>query len=69
MSKQQATRCTQRQLAYLSYWRARGHQFGRNEAIPENTAILPCQMDRPRAIELAVTAGLLIAIFIWQWLK
>lgn len=69
MSKQQATRCTQKQLAYLSYWQVRGHQFGRNEAIPENTAIPPRQMDRPCAIELAVTAGLLIAIFAWEWLK
>lgn len=67
--KTQAIRCTPKQLAYLAYWQARGYQFGRNEAIPENTVILPRQMDRPRAIELAVTAGLLIAIFIWQWLK
>lgn len=69
MSKQQATRCSQKQLAYLSYWQSRGHQFGRDEEIPENTAILPRQMDRPRAIELAVTIGLLIAIFAWEWLK
>lgn len=60
---------TPKQLAYLAYWRARGHQFVRNEAIPESTAIPPRQMDRPRAIELAVTAGLLIAIFVWEWLK
>lgn len=69
MSKQQATRCTQKQLEYLAYWQSRGHQFGRNDRIPESTSILPRQMDRPRAIELAVTAGLLIAIFAWEWLK
>lgn len=69
MSKQQATRCTQKQLAYLSYWRARGYHFNRDEDIPERTCIPPHQMDRPRAIELAVTAGMLIAIFAWEWLK
>lgn len=67
--KTQATRMTPKQLAYLSYWQARGYQFGRNDRIPESTSILPRQMDRPRAIELAVTAGLLIAIFAWEWLK
>lgn len=65
----QATRMTPKQLAYLSYWQSRGHQFGRNEAIPESIAILPRQMDRPRAIELVVTAVLLIAIFAWEWFK
>lgn len=67
--KPQATYMTPKQLAYLAYWQARGHQFRRNDRIPESTSIPPRQMDRPRAIELAVTAGLLIAIFIWQWLK
>lgn len=64
--KTQATRCSQKQLAYMTYWRARGHQFGRNDVIPESTSIPPRSADMPRAIELAVTAGLLIAIAIWQ---
>lgn len=67
--KTQATRMTQKQLAYLAYWQARGHQFGRNDRIPESTSIPPRQMDRPRAIELGITAGLLIAIFVREWLK
>lgn len=65
--KTQATRMTQKQLAYLSYWQARGHQFGISEAIPENTCITPSKWDRPRAIELVATLAAMIAIGVWQY--
>lgn len=64
--KTQATRCSQKKLAYLSYWMARGYRFKIDEEIPEDTSIPPRSDDMPRPIELAVTAGLLIAIAIWQ---
>lgn len=65
--KTQATRMTPKQLAYLSYWQARGHQFGRNEAIPESTDITPSRMDQPRVVELVATLAAMIAIGVWQY--
>ena len=66
---QQATKATPKQLAYLSYWQARGHRFGRDDVIPESTCVPPRSADMPRPVELIVTAVLLIAIFIWQALQ
>lgn len=63
----QATRCTQKQLAYLAYWQARGHQFKRDERILEDTCIPPSALDKPRAIELIVTAAAIIAAGVWQY--
>lgn len=67
--KPQATKCTQKQLAYLAHWQALGYQFSHDERIPEDTCITPGGWDRPRAIELAVTAALLIAVAAWQYVK
>ncbi len=66
--KPQATRHTQRQLAYMAYWQARGYQFGRDEAIPESTSIMPRKWDQPRPIELVVTAAVLIGMGICQYI-
>lgn len=66
---QQATKATQKQLAYLAYWGARGYQFGRDDVILESTCIPPRSADIPRPIELAVTAILLISIVIWMVLQ
>jgi hypothetical protein len=57
--RSQATRCSQKELAYLSYWQKRGAKFGRNEKIPTSTCIPPC--NRIDARDLAWSAaGLLI---------
>lgn len=37
----QATKCSQKQLAYLAYWQNRGYTFGRNDVIPESSEIPP----------------------------
>jgi hypothetical protein len=60
--KPQATRCTQKQLAYLTHWQQRGYTFGRDATIPESTEILPDAWCVPTWQELAFTAVCLAAI-------
>lgn len=59
----QATRCTQRQLAYLAYWQALGYTFPRNAVIPESTLIKPDAWHLPTRTVLAVTAVMLVVVF------
>lgn len=65
--KPMATRCTQKQLAYLAFWQARGYQFGRDDVIPESTCIPPRQWHLPRRVDLIATGVLLIVAFAWMW--
>lgn len=37
----QAKRCTQKELAYLTHWRSRGYSIGIDENIPMNTVTPP----------------------------
>lgn len=62
MSREQATRCTQQQLAYLAYWKQRGVTFGRDDVIPESAAIPPRQWHVPLRVELLATAVILLGI-------
>ena len=59
----QATRCTQKQLAYWSYWSKRGYTFGRDDVIPEDTSIRPAAWNLPSRTVLAVTAVLLVVVY------
>ena len=61
----QATRATQKQLAYLAYWQRLGYRFGRGDVIPESTEIPPKDWFMPRWCDLAVTAAGLLAILVW----
>jgi len=65
----QATRCTQSQLAYLSYWTSRGYKFGRNDVIPESTTIKPQQWFIPSSVELAFSAACIAVIFAALYFK
>lgn len=56
----QATRTTQKQLAYLAYWQARGYRFGRNELAPESTATPPSFASLHPIIDAAI-GGLILA--------
>lgn len=58
----QATRCTQKQLAYLAFWQARGYTFGPDDVIPENTMIPPRDWYVSRKVDLLFTAAVLCAI-------
>ena len=59
----QATRCTQRQLAYLAHWQALGYTFGRDDVIPESTLTPPDAWHLPSRTVLAVTAAMLVVVF------
>ena len=61
----QATRCTQKQLAYLAYWRARGYQFKRGEKIPESTTIRPGFATRYPRIHAVIGTAILSAIWMF----
>jgi len=63
----QATRCTQRQLAYLAHWQALGYTFGRDDVIPERTSIRPDAWSLPSRTVLAVTAVMLFVVFWILW--
>jgi hypothetical protein len=63
--KPQATRVTQKQLAYLAYWqdpKNGGYTFDRDAVIPESTEIQPEAWRLPRVVDLAFTAVCLAAI-------
>ncbi len=65
----QATRVTQKQLAYLAYWQQRGYTFDRDAVIPESTEILPDAWRVPRVVDLAFTAVCLAVIAFALYLK
>jgi len=59
----QATKCSQKQLAYLAYWQNRGYTFGRNDVIPESTLIPPSQWYMSKWYDFAVSAAALVIVF------
>ena len=59
----QATRCTQRQLAYLAHWQAIGYTFGRDAVIPESTLIKPDAWSLPSRTVPAVSAAMLVIVY------
>lgn len=67
--KYQATKCTQKQLAYAAYWQARGYTFPRDAVIPESTLTPPNTWALPSRTVLAVTAVMLAAVGVILWLN
>ena len=63
----QATRCTQRQLAYLAHWQALGYTFARDAVIPEDTSIRPDTWSLPSRTVLAITSVMLAAVYGILW--
>lgn len=63
-----ATRCTQRQLAYLAYWQSLGYQFSSDAVIPEDTCVVPDDWRMPSRLELIATAACLAVIFAAAWI-
>ena len=59
----QATRCTQRQLAYLAHWQALGYTFDRDAVIPESTSIRPVAWNLPTRTALVVSAAMLVVVY------
>lgn len=68
--KPQATKATQKQLAYLSHWKGLGYHFDRDAVIPEDTRIAPDAWRVPRRVELADTAIILVGAYLAMcWLQ
>ena len=67
--RQQATKATQKQLAYLSHWLALGYTFDRDAVIPEDTRIAPDAWRVPRRIGLAATAIILVGAYLAMWVS
>lgn len=65
----QATKATQKQLAYLAHWQKLGYTFGPNDAIPESTEIPPNQWNLPRWVDLAFAALSLMAVYAALYMK
>lgn len=63
--KTQATRCTQKQLAYMAHWQKLGHVFKRGDVIPENTLIPPGKSWH--WAEFAVSGVLILACAALMW--
>jgi hypothetical protein len=59
----QATKHTQKQLAYLAYWQQRGYTFARNDVIPESITTPP----RHRASG-TLPSGTTSPSLRWRWL-
>ena len=63
----QATKATQKQLAYLAHWQALGYTFDRDAVIPEDTRIAPDAWRVPLRVELAATAIILVSAYLAMW--
>lgn len=63
----QATRCTQRQLAYLAHWQALGYTFDRDAVIPSDIRVKPDAWNLPTRTVLAVSAALLVIVYGVLW--
>lgn len=57
----QAKRCTQQELAYLSYWRRQGFNLAIDDPIPLSTVTPPSLATR-RPIVDALVGGLLVIV-------
>ena len=67
--KEQATRCTQRQLAYLAHWQALEYTFGRDAVIPSDIRVKPDAWSLPTRTVLAVTAVMLVIVYGILWVS
>ena len=64
--KPQATRVTQKQLAYLAHWqdpKNGGYTFPRGSKIPNSTLTKPDAWHLPIRFTLAVSAVMLVVVF------
>lgn len=58
--KPQATRCTQKELAYLAHWEARGYTFKRGEKAPTSTLTPPSLATRHPILDAILGASALV---------
>lgn len=61
--QQQATRCTQEELAYLAHWESKGYRFERGEKPPMNTVTPPSLATRHPVLDALLGGLVLLAGF------
>lgn len=59
--REQATRCTQAELAYLAFWQSKGYTIKPGEPVPLNTLTPPSLATRRPKID-ALLSGLVLLV-------
>lgn len=58
--REQATRCTQAELAYLAYWQSKGYTIKPGEPVPHNRVTPPSLATRRPKIDAVLSALVII---------
>lgn len=61
--RNQATRCTQRELAMLAYWQSKGIQIRRDQQIPLSTETPPSFATDHPILDAMLGLGIIICVF------
>lgn len=60
--RQQAKKCSQKELAHLSYWRERGFKFGVGDKVPMNTVTPPSFATRHPIADALLGVGIIATV-------
>ncbi len=68
--RDQATRCTRQELAYLTHWRSKGFMIGIDEPIPLNTVTPPSLATRRPVLDAVIGGLIIVAVLVgfFYWL-
>lgn len=58
--REQATRCSQADLAYLAYWKAKGYDIKPGEPVPHNTLTPPSLATRRPVLDAAIGGAIIV---------
>lgn len=59
--RNQATRCTQAELAYLAFWQSKGYTIKPGEPVPLNTLTPPSLATRRPVLDAAIAGAIILA--------
>lgn len=59
--REQATRCTQAELAYLAFWESKGYTIKPGEPVPLNTLTPPSLATRRPVLDAAIAGAIILA--------
>lgn len=59
--REQATRCTRADLAYLAYWQSKGYTIKPGEPVPLNTLTPPSLATRRPVLDAAIGGVIILA--------
>ncbi len=64
IARQQAKRCTQKQIAFLTYWRSRGYALKIDDVIPLNTVTPPQFATQRPVLDALMGVGIVILVLV-----